>query len=147
MESHTALLLNDGAEKEEKRIWHYKAMNLCYVNPIWHKEGYGKGQSWSRRLSHRRYAIIEMDNVEIPQAERHQDSLVLNNPPWSSFPLNTWLAPIKRAFHHHLMKTTSVRIRMQRKNLSISVLLLFIRATLAFMRESESFCSRCCAHL
>jgi len=34
MESHTALLFNDGAEKEEKRIWHYKAMNLCYVNPI-----------------------------------------------------------------------------------------------------------------
>lgn len=139
-------------KKNTKIIWHNKAMNLFYMNPIWHEGGYGKGQSWSRHLSHRRYAIIEMDNVEIPQADSHQDSLVLNNPPWSSFPLHTWLAPIKRAFHHHLMKTTSVRIRMQRENLlSISVLLLFIRATLAYMRESEnpvkSFCSRCCDHL
>lgn len=73
-------------------------MSLCYMNPIWH-EGYGTGQSWSRRLSHRRYAIIEMDNVEIPQTDSHQDSLVLNNPQRSSFPLHTWLAPIKRAFH------------------------------------------------
>lgn len=113
-------------------------MNLCYMNPIWHEGGYGKGQSWSRRLSHRRYAIIEMDNVELPQHDSHQDSLVLNNPPWSSFPLHTWLAPTKRAFHHHLMKTTSVRIRMRRKNLlSISVFFYYSSEPLLHKWEKQ----------